>query len=288
MDKKRSIQRNTGRKRSKPRMRFNFWVLVLIFVLSFLACFILYLLAANINKDFFEDEFNASISELVDPTGGVPATEPPTDQVVTENADTKKERDITVTNPIPQSEPMSSSYFGRCTLLTDAALFDMSKYGSISQVIGNKELGAAKCGTVNVDSSFGTLNIVETMKLKKPDVLYIMLGSDIGTSSVDDMIAGYRTMVEALHSALPYTDIYIMEFPPVYEDSDKVTNDNINKYNSKLLSMADSVGVYCIDTNTPLKGPEGRLAADYWSEKEKALNEKAYTDICNYILSHTV
>lgn len=287
MDKKRSIQRNTGRKRSKPRMRFNFWILVLIFILSFLACFILYLLAANINKDFFEDEFNASISELVDPTGGVPATEPPTDQLPVQDTAEKKSSDDPVTNPIPQSEPMSSSYFGRCTLLTDAALFDMAKSGSISDVIGNKEIGAANCGSANVDSSFGTLSVTETLKLKQPDVLYIMLGSDIGSSSVDDMIAGYKALVDEVHKALPDTSIYIMEYPPVFQDNGKMTNDAINKYNSKLLSLADSAGVYCIDTNTPLKSADGSLAADYWSEKDQSLSEKAYTDICNYILSHT-
>lgn len=288
MEKKRSVQRNTGRKRGKPRMRFNFWILVLIFILSFLACFLLYMIAANLNKDFFEDEFNATISELQNPTE--PATEAPektsgSDSRATDEKESSKD---TVTNPIPQSDPAGENYFDRCTLLTDASLLDMKKYGGIKDVIGNKEISASTCGSASIDSSYGTLDILETMKLKKPSVLYIMLGSDIGTSSVDDMVSAYKALVAGIHKELPETDIYIMELPPVKTETETVTNDLINKYNSKLLGIADDEGVYCIDTNIALKDSKGSLSDEYCSDKDEALNEKAYETVCSYILSHTV
>ncbi|MDE5556162.1 MAG: hypothetical protein K2J32_00515, partial [Ruminococcus sp.] len=53
------------RKKSKnlkrPKIKFNFGVLLIIFILSFTACFALYMTASNLNEDFFTDDFNKSM-----------------------------------------------------------------------------------------------------------------------------------------------------------------------------------------------------------------------------------
>ena len=62
-DKKRTVHRSGSKKKNRPKLRFSIGWLIFIFILSFLACFILYMLAANFNPDFFLEEFD-SISDI--------------------------------------------------------------------------------------------------------------------------------------------------------------------------------------------------------------------------------
>ena len=115
-----------------------------------------------------------------------------------------------------------------------------------------------------------------------------MLGSDIGTVTVDEMISNYTTLVSNLHAYKPDMNIYVMQLPPVAADTTTVTNELINEYNTKLLNMANTVGVNCIDTNTALKSVEGTLSAEYWSADTGTFTDEAYKTIAGYILTHTV
>ena len=51
-----------------------------------------------------------------------------------------------------------------------------------------------------------------------------MLGSDIGTSSVDDMISNYTEFVKNVRGYLTSADIYILQLPPVLEGNEKISN----------------------------------------------------------------
>ncbi|MBR0141578.1 MAG: SGNH/GDSL hydrolase family protein, partial [Ruminococcus sp.] len=126
------------------------------------------------------------------------------------------------------------------------------------------------------------------IKIKKPDTVYIMLGSDMGESPLDEMTASYTSLIANLHSSLPTMKIYIMQYPPTIYDDGEFTNDKINEYNSKLLETANKAGIYCIDTNTALKGENGALDERFWSYEEQKLSSEGYNEIVKYILSHTV
>ena len=143
------------------------------------------------------------------------------------------------------------------------------------------------CTTTKVDSNFGNETVYEIIKNKKPNDLYIMLGSDLGTSSTEDMIASYTTLVNNLHGSLPSMDIYVMQLPPVIYDSDVKSNEKVNDFNNRLLAMCNTIGVYCIDTNTALKNESGALKEEYWSYDTLALSDKAYDAVVDYILTHT-
>ena len=74
MEKNKNIQHRSSKKRKKPKIRFNFWVMFIIFILSFVACFILYMLAVNLNDDFFKDEFDNTIVDTQDVVENIPQT----------------------------------------------------------------------------------------------------------------------------------------------------------------------------------------------------------------------
>ena len=63
MAKKKSITRISNKKRGRPKVRFSIWGLILIFFISFGACFTIYMLAANFDENFFEKAFDTAVVE---------------------------------------------------------------------------------------------------------------------------------------------------------------------------------------------------------------------------------
>lgn len=283
MSKKRTIQRNSDRKRSKPKFRFNVGMLIIIFAFSFIGCFLLYMVAANTNENFLSEEFKNEIikEESMDDKK---------DDISTSVAEESSDVDVpslSVTNPVPQSAAVDLSYLESCCMITDSTLLEMKNKTSFKDVLGSAELNAVSVNKVKIESNYGTITPYEAMKLKKPMNIYIMLGSDIGTSSMDEMISNYTEFVNSLKASLTDSNIYIMQLPPVITGG-TVTNEMINEYNTKLLELANNSSVYCIDTNTALKTVDGNLAEEYWSTETNSFTEKVYNEICGYILTHTV
>lgn len=282
MDK--NIRKKSSKKHKRPKVRFSFGVLLIIFLLSFSACFALYMTAANLNEDFFAEEFKADTEE--DSTE--PVTEETSDEIseVPEPEENQPAPKTPVTNPVPQSAASDYTYFDNCCLITDSTLLEIGDYTPFSDVIGDSALNAANCQTAKVESNYGAVTIYDTLKIKKPQNVYFMLGSDIGTSATEDMITGYTELINNLTSVLPDMNIYIMQIPPVRYDAAPVTNELINTYNEQLLAMANSCGVYCIDTSTALKSVDGNLKEEYWSAEDKKFTEDMYKAVTEYILTH--
>lgn len=272
MEKKRTIQRKSNKKRSRPKVRFNIGVIIIIFALSIIGCFALYMIAANVKGDFLDDEGKTEIVTEEQPSGASSDT-----------VKTQKSENSSISYPLSPSSPKDAAYFKKCCLVTDSTLLDMSSDTDFMEVIGSAQLNAADCNTVQLS---GTSTVCDTVKSKNSENLYIMLGSDLGASSENDMINGIAELVSSVKTACPDMKIYIMQFPPIGNETDSVTNKLVDSYNQKLLSMAQSSGVYCIDTNMILKSVEGGLAPEFASDNGR-LSEKGYTAIKDCILACT-
>lgn len=283
---KKNKRKISDKRKNKPKIRFNIWMLIIIFALSFAGCFILYMIAANLDENFFADEASKAPETSISSESSMDTSQESTAGSTEAATDTVNKTEKIY--PVPASEAVDVSYLENCCMITDSTMLAIKNNTGFKDVIGSETLGAASINTAKVESSYGTVTAYEALKLKKPMNVYIMLGSDLGASSVDEMISNYRTLVTNLSVSLSETKIYVMQLPPVYTDSDKVTNALIDEYNSKLLDMAKSCGVYCLDTNTDFKANEGNLKSDYMSEEGSAVNTKYYNDICGYILTHTV
>ncbi|MBP5430982.1 hypothetical protein [Ruminococcus sp.] len=287
MAKKKSITRISDKKRGRPKIRFSIWGLILIFMISFSGCFIIYMVAANINENFWSDEFDKVVTEKN--RSKVPNIDDGADtgNEAEEMEDTQEVK-TSVINPIAQSEAKDQSYLSSCCLITDSSLLEIDKYTGLKDVIGSEALSAAGCNTVTIESSYGNKTAYEILQVKKPEKVYIMLGSDIFTSSVDDMIESYTDFVKNVRGYLSTADIYIMQLPPISGSSNATSSNIINEFNTKLLTVANLTGVYCLDTNTALKGVDGNISEEFTDKETGKLNEKAYKKIVEYILCHTV
>ncbi|MCM1316316.1 MAG: hypothetical protein NC205_05400 [Prevotella sp.] len=270
----------------RPKVKFNFGVLLVIFLLSFTACFALYMTAANLNEDFFRNEFNAAmIIDTSESSETEESSEENTDAEISEQEEQPIQK-APVTNPVPQSAAADYTYFENCCLITDSTLLEMGEYTALKDIIGDSSLNASNCITAKVESNYGAVTIYDTLKIKKPENVYFMLGSDIGTSETETMIAGYKELISNLTASLPAMNIYVMQIPPVRYDAAPVTNELINTYNEQLLAMANSCNVHCIDTSTALKSVDGNLKEEYWSAEEKKFTEDMYKAVTEYIITH--
>ena len=284
MGKKRVVQRKSNKKKEKPFISFSIGMLIFLFIFAFLVCFGLYLVAANLNSDFFADEFGTS--EIT--TEDIADVSEPSSKNELSEVETVPAPDG-LTNPVPQSEAVRDSYLEDCCLITDSTLIQMADFGSFKSenIFGSSDITTVNCTSTKVSSNFGNATVYDIVKNKKPNDLYIMLGNDLGTSSTDEMIASYTTLVNNLHGSLPSLNIYVMQIPPVIYDSDVKSNEKVNDFNNRLLAMCNTIGVHCIDTNTALKNESGALKEEYWSYDTLALSKEAYKAVCGYILTHT-
>ena len=257
--------------------------MVIIFGLSFAVCFVLYMVAANLDDNFFDFESSQSQDSEISADNSA-------DTDISENISDSAENDSSinsVVNPVPESERADDSYFDNAWILADSTLLDIKFNTTIKNVIGSSQINAVNINETKLDSVYGNITAYQNLQIINPETLYIMLGSDIGTSSVDDMINSYSNFIADIKSSLPDTKIYIMQIPPVYTDSETLTNETVNDYNSRLIKLADSYSVYCIDTNTILKNNTGTLSDEYYSSETNTLTSQAYSAVYEYILTHT-
>lgn len=286
MEKKKTVHRK--KKKMKPKLTFKFSVVIAIFLLSLSVCFLIFMFKANTDDKFLDKIIGTSDESVTyEKSDNTNADEKET------NMSSKETSDLTVktsiTNPVPQSETADDTYFVDCCLITDATLTGMKGKGfSEDAVYGSDDMNVGNATIVKIESSFGTLSPYEIVKQKKPATVYLMFGKELETADVETIIASYTTLVNSLKSAVPEIKICVMQYPPVLYDSDTLTNEMVNDYNNRLLTMCNSLEVYCIDTNTALKSESGKLDESYWSYETLTLSDKGYDKVREYILTHTV
>lgn len=78
MEGRRKIHKISDNKKSGPFLKFNFGILILIFVLSFIGCFVFYMVSANMDDDYFNTKNNNNY-EFTDNFTSDSDTEVPTD-----------------------------------------------------------------------------------------------------------------------------------------------------------------------------------------------------------------
>lgn len=285
MEKSRNVQRKKIRKKGGPKLRFKFGVIISIFIFSFATCFLIYMVNANVNDNFLNEEFGATPLSIDD-----------NDKPTVSNEDEIGEKESTpdistagISNPVPQSTTMDSSYYASSCLITDGTLEGMNGIGfDENTVYGGKNFKLSTVMTEKQNSSFGTISPYEIVKQKKPASLYLMFGSELETINTEQLIEEYTKLVNSFKSAVPEMKIYVMQYPPVLYDTDTLSNEKVNDYNSRLITMCNNTGVYCIDTNTALKSESGKLNEAYWSYETLTLSTEGYNKVSEYILTHVV
>ena len=136
MSKKRTVHRVSDSKKNKPFVRFNFWLMVIIFGLSFIACFVLYMIAANLDDNFFDFESSSeSSSEASESSTADTTSDTQEDSESVPETSESIPAESPVINPVPESERADDTYFDNVWLLTDSTLLDIKFNTSIDNSI---------------------------------------------------------------------------------------------------------------------------------------------------------
>lgn len=263
---------------SGPLIRFRFKVVFIIFIIVTVICFFIYMTGANLGDDKIEN--NMFLSSDVSKTESVAENIP---------EETKE-----IINPVPLSEPLTETYFGKCAFVGDSITVGLSDYQlvPIKNVYAEIGMNIEKINMDTIQTPFGQTTVLEGLKQAKPENIYIMLGSNgIAWLSVSDMISYYSEFVESVQQNLPDSNIYILSIPPVTAaresaEEEPILNSDIDKYNSELLKMADEKKIYYVDINTALKGNDGKFPEENAAEDGMHFKKTTYSIMLDYILSH--
>ncbi len=272
-----------GKSKDKPIIRFRFKAAIFITIVVFILCFVVYMAEANINSKkinsvgFSADSSALSVADATDATEAI-------------------EKEVQIINPVPSSEPLTETYFGKCAFVGDSISVGLADYQlvPVKNVFAELGMNIEKINTETMKTAYGEMTVIDTLKAADPENVYIMLGSNgISWLSASDMITYYSQFVDEIKKELPESKIYILSVPPVTEvretaEDDPIKNSDIDIYNSELLKMANQKKIYYVDINTALKGNDGKFPSDKAEKDGMHFVKGTYSIMLDYILSHTV
>ena len=155
----------------------------------------------------------------------------------------------------PQSEDYTSSVF-----IGDFVVSGISQFGFVgdSQVVSSNSMTSDKL-----------TGYIDDIVSQSPDSVYIMVGiNDLnyGSRSVDDIYKYEKEFIEAVKSALPSANVYVLSVLPIsqrFESSSKVKQANIDSLNGMFSENASTLGITYIDVATVFKDSSGYFGSSY-------------------------
>lgn len=302
---------STGRKKRRklrgPVLQFRLGVLILIWILSPILCFGLYMYQRNIHperEDIFVSRSSAepgSVSQA-EPAGESSLPEDsgaevsaPADESSAAEDDSSQVVIQAKINPVPESAPRSSDYFNGCAFLGDVNTYRFWEAGLLQK----KNVYASEALTLdNYEKEYVVLEDETTIRILSMITgaqcrIYLMFGTEslAAGKKPDQVYDSFSTLLYSVKSRAPASDIFILSLPPVTAAAEKaknpMTNSDVDAYNSKLLELAKEANVYFVDTNTALKSAvDGKLPAQYAEQDGIHLTAEAGRLMLDYILAH--
>ncbi|MEG0833435.1 MAG: GDSL-type esterase/lipase family protein [Oscillospiraceae bacterium] len=258
-------------------------MLIAIFTLAGLLCIIL---AFSFTISMIKS--NNSHLHFGDPTAAIPLTEK-------EQVDGGDKLLGTV---IEASAAVGDDYFSDALFIGDSLTEGISLYDVFAgyNAISKRGLNPTTILTEKFyKDGDKELTMLEAVMKINPRKLYIMLGTNGMNWSyvnVDELIKGYDEFVTALVENLPGCQIIIQAIPPTtVETATSITGykkENVDYYNEGLKNIAMKKGLYFLDVNAGIAGPDGYLPEEIASPDGIHFQASGYAVWKNYLMTHTV
>ena len=150
----------------------------------------------------------------------------------------------------------SSSAYSKAVFIGDFVVSGISQFGFLpdAQVIASNSMTSDKL-----------TGYLDSIVSQSPDSVYIN-DLNYGSRSVDDIYKYEKEFIEAVKSAVPAADIYVLSVLPVsqrFESSSKVKQANIDSLNNKFSENAASLGITYIDVASVYKDGSGYFGSSY-------------------------
>ena len=141
--------------------------------------------------------------------------------------------------------------------------------------------------TFKKDSSHYT--IPQAVAMMKPRRVVMTFGTNDTGMAVEDFIANYTALVQAIQASYPYTDIIVNTVPPIPENHSNyphMDQKKIDDFNMALLNMCEQLGVKFLNTAETLKGANGYGNPDYYTEGDIHLKGAGLKAALSYLRTH--
>lgn len=184
--------------------------------------------------------------------------------------------------PVPDPKPTypnlslkpraNDSFFADTAILGNSLIDGLRVYSKLKTVdfyCGTSMSVISAMNKKDVRLNNGTYGTqLDAMAQKQYGKVYIELGINEISGSVNTYISRYRTMLDKIRAAQPNADIYIMAITPVSKAKSQggvFTRERVRMYNEALYKLAADWGCYYLDDYTPLADSEGYLpSSDTW------------------------
>ena len=153
--------------------------------------------------------------------------------------------------------------------------------------IGTSAALSEKIVTFKKDNNAYT--IAQAVAKMKPRRVVIMLGTNDTGMSVNEFIANYTALVEAIQQSYEYTDIIVNTVPPVPADHSNYPNmdqTKIDDFNMALLELCEQKGLKFLNSAGALKDANGYGRADYYQSGDIHLTSAGLKALLSYVRTH--
>lgn len=143
--------------------------------------------------------------------------------------------------------------------------------------------------TFKNDSNEYTL--AEAAAMMKPRRVVITLGTNNGDGSMSaaDFAAQYQSLVSAIQSSYPYTDIIVNAVPPIpasHSNYPAMSQETLDQFNMALADMCQQMGVKFLNSAEALKDSTGYGNSDYFVSNDIHMTKAGLKAILSYVTTH--
>lgn len=256
----------TQREKKKPKFRFSF--IILFIIVSFTACFALYMREDfKITEDMFDSPSEAVV--YIDRTG----------------------QETSCANPVPKGEMHDEDYYSDAVFIGGKALEGLSDYGYVSSdnMLLSDSIRLSDFNTLTLAEDGEESSIAGAVQRKGAKKIYIMVGLyDLQETDSSTLFDGLEAFIDEISAQNGDSKIYLMSLLPVPAEAESIValNTDIDAFNSLLLKFADRKMVSYLDINTEFKGNDGKLPASAAEINGIRLKKEYYEKLSEYILTH--
>lgn len=145
--------------------------------------------------------------------------------------------------------------------------------------------------SINIGQNDSGLTVRQLAEKYKPKKMVVTLGSNGASWMKEDYLVGrYTEFIKSIKETSPETVVAVQSIFPVTADYDSqnkgLNNENIDKMNNAIKDMCKELGIKYIDTNSKLKGSDGKLKVEYSNGDGVHLNATGCQIVVNTVTSH--
>ena len=209
------------------------------------------------------------------------------------------------------TEDQGDAYLDRFIFLGESTTYHLKNRGVLRGGKETTQVWGPDSGTLTLDLTITTakirypetgeyLTVAEAAERKRPDILVLTFGLNGAPTTLkrgaDAYKTVYRSLIDALITASPTTNIVLQSCFPVAENMDMSRysmtldelNDGIRTINTWTRELAEEYRLFYLNTAEILTDENGRLKFQYQNGDGYHLTREAYLDILTYIRTHAI